>query len=83
MIGVRDFEHCSVDRGDRGQSAYGARPPLGFYLVTIFFGNSGNMTMLHIHPMHFSRKYEASKSKTETLRDENLFLELKVRTTNF
>ena len=22
-------------RGDRGQSAYGARPPLGFYLVTI------------------------------------------------
>ena len=23
------------DRGDRGQSAYGARPPFGFYLVTI------------------------------------------------
>ena len=24
-------------RGDRGQSAYGARPPLGFYFVTILF----------------------------------------------
>ena len=33
--------------------------------------------------MHFSRKHEAGKSKTETLRDENRFLELKVRTTHF
>ena len=24
-------------RGDRGQSVYGARPPLGFYFVTISF----------------------------------------------
>ena len=33
--------------------------------------------------MHFPRKYEACKSKTETLRDENVFLELKVRTESF
>ena len=33
--------------------------------------------------MHFSRKYEVCKSKTEQLRDENLFWELKVRTTSF
>ena len=33
--------------------------------------------------MHFPRKYEAGKSKTETLRDENVFLELKVRTESF
>ena len=26
---------CPTSRGDRSQSAYGARPPLGFYLVTI------------------------------------------------
>ena len=29
--------------------------------------------------MHFSRKYQTCKSKTETLRDENVFLDLKVR----
>ena len=33
--------------------------------------------------MHYRRKYEACKSKTETLRGENAFLELKVKTTNF
>ena len=33
--------------------------------------------------MHFPRKYEVCKSKTETLRDENVFLELKVRTESF
>ena len=33
--------------------------------------------------MHFLRKYEACTSKTETLRDENVFLELKVRTESF
>ena len=33
--------------------------------------------------MHFPRKYETCKSKTETLRDENVFLELKVRTESF
>ena len=30
--------------------------------------------------MHLRRKYEACKSNIETLRDENAFLELKVRT---
>ena len=33
--------------------------------------------------MHYKRKYEACNSKTETLRDEDAFLELKVKTTNF
>ena len=33
--------------------------------------------------MHFPRKYEACKSKTETLRGENVFLEMKVRTESF
>ena len=33
--------------------------------------------------MHFSRKSEACQSKTETLRDENVFLELKVKTNSF
>ncbi len=33
--------------------------------------------------MHFRRKYEACKSKTETLRDENVFFEFKVKTTSF
>ena len=33
--------------------------------------------------MHYRRKYEACKSKTETLRDETAFLGLKVKTTNF
>ena len=33
--------------------------------------------------MHFPRKYEACKSKTETLRGENVFLELKVKTNSF
>ena len=28
---------CLRRRGDRGQSAYGARPPLGFYLAAIMF----------------------------------------------
>ena len=34
----------AAHRGDRGQSAYGARPPLGFYLdlYNDLFGNSGN-----------------------------------------
>ena len=46
-----------------------------------FFGNFENMTLLHIH--QFSRKYEAYRSKTERLRHENVFLELKVRTASF
>ena len=33
--------------------------------------------------MHFPRTYEACKSKSETLRDENVFLELKVKTDRF
>ena len=33
--------------------------------------------------MHFPRKYDACKSKTEKLRDENVSLELKVRTESF
>ena len=33
--------------------------------------------------MHFPRKYEVCKSKTETMRDENVFLELKVKQTFF
>ena len=33
--------------------------------------------------MHFRRKYEACKSKTETLRDQNVFFELKVKTKSF
>ena len=33
--------------------------------------------------MHFPRKYETCKSKTETLREENVFLELKLRTESF
>ena len=33
--------------------------------------------------MHFPRKYLAYKSKTEIMRDENVFLELKVRTESF
>ena len=33
--------------------------------------------------MHFPRKYEACKSNTETLRDKNVFLELKVKTNSF
>ena len=33
--------------------------------------------------MHFPRKYEACKSKTEILRDDNVFLELNVRTEGF
>ena len=33
--------------------------------------------------MNYRRKYEAFKSKIENLRDENVFFELKVKTTNF
>ena len=33
--------------------------------------------------MHYRRKYEACKSKIENLRDENVFFELKVKTTIF
>ena len=33
--------------------------------------------------MHYRRKYEACKSKTETLRDENVFLKYKVKTDFF
>ena len=33
--------------------------------------------------MHYRRKYEACKSKTETLRDENVFLKFKVKTESF
>ena len=33
--------------------------------------------------MHYRRKYEACKSKIDNLRDENVFFELKVKTTIF
>ena len=33
--------------------------------------------------MNYRRKYEACKSKIENLRDENVFFELKVKTTIF
>ena len=33
--------------------------------------------------MHYRRKYETCKSKIENLRDENVFFELKVKTTNY
>ena len=61
----------SLNRGDRGQYAYGARPPIGFYLVTIMFCQFRKYDTVAHSSMHFSRKYEACKSKTETLRDEN------------
>ena len=33
--------------------------------------------------MQYRRTYEACKSNIENLRDENVFFELKVKTTNF
>ena len=64
---MRMFAHG----GDRGQSAYGARPPLGFYLVTIIFWQFRKYDTIAHSSMHLSRKHEACKSKTEKLRDEN------------
>ena len=51
---LRDDPQMSLSilktRGDRGRSAYGARPPLEFYVVTIIFlGDSGNMTLCTSH----------------------------------
>ena len=51
---LRDDPQMSLSilktRGDRGRSAYGARPPLEFYVVTIIFlGHSGNMTLCTSH----------------------------------
>ena len=57
------------------QSAYGTRPPLYFYFLTIIWSFRKYDSVAH--SMHFS-----CKGKTETLRDENLFLELKKVQTN-
>ena len=77
-------QFITLPRGDRGQSAYGARPPHGFNFFTIICLVIPEKYDTVAHPaIHHRRKYEACKSKTETLRDENAFLELKVKTTNF
>ena len=58
----------------------GASPPTGHVhhlaltYLHLCFGNSGNNDTVADSSVHFPRKYEACKSKTETLRDEIVFL---------
>ena len=55
----------------------GASPPTGhvrhlaFTWLQLFFSQFRKYDTVPYSSMHFSRKYEASKSKTETFRDEN------------
>ena len=79
-----DIGETSRPRGDRDMSAYGTRPPLGFNFFTILLLVIPGIHVTIAHSsMHSPRKYEACKSKPETLREEDVFLELKVRTKSF
>ena len=74
VVGIKLHRHLGyLHRGDRGRSAPGARPPLSFFLCSVFF--SENMTTM----FHMLHRISSSSMAHASRKQENWGLETDFR----